>query len=38
MGMDIGHDPYNLTIPVGVKALLDTDAGELKLLESGVII
>jgi len=37
MGMDIGHDPYNLTIPVGVKASLDADKGVLSLLEPGVL-
>jgi muramoyltetrapeptide carboxypeptidase len=37
MGMDIGHDDLNFTIPVGVKASLDADIGTLRLLESGVM-
>lgn len=30
-GMDIGHDPDNFTIPVGIKATLDADTGTLSI-------
>lgn len=35
-GLPFGHIPNNATIPVGVKAELDANRGELRLLESGV--
>lgn len=37
LGMDIGHDANNITIPVGVKASLNADLGVLSLLEPGVM-
>lgn len=37
MGLDIGHDANNFTIPVGVKASLNADKGVLRLLEPGVV-
>ncbi len=36
IGKDIGHDPDNLTIPVGLQAILDADAGTVTALESTV--
>ena len=35
-GKDIGHDPDNLTIPVGLRVLLDADKGMLSALETTV--
>jgi muramoyltetrapeptide carboxypeptidase len=35
-GLPFGHVPHNATLPVGVQAELDAQAGELRLLESGV--
>ena len=37
MGADIGHDPDNFTIPVGLKAVLDAGKGEFYLKESAVV-
>jgi muramoyltetrapeptide carboxypeptidase len=37
IGMDIGHDADNFTLPVGVKASLNADNGVLSLLEPGVV-
>lgn len=37
VGMDIGHDENNFTIPVGVKGSLDADMGMLRLMEPGVV-
>ena len=37
MGMDIGHEANNFTIPMGVKASLDADKGVLSLMEPGVV-
>lgn len=36
MGVDIGHEPDNFTIPMGVCARLDAGKGVIDLLESGV--
>lgn len=36
-GVDIGHEPDNLTIPVGVEAELDADNGVFSLAEPGVV-
>jgi muramoyltetrapeptide carboxypeptidase len=35
-GLPFGHVPHNATLPVGVRAELDANRGELRLLESGV--
>lgn len=36
LGLEVGHDTDNVTIPVGVRASLNADTGTLKLLEPGV--
>jgi muramoyltetrapeptide carboxypeptidase len=36
MGLPFGHVPYNATLPVGVRATLDGDQGELFLTEPAV--
>ena len=36
MNADIGHEEDNFTLPQGVKAVLDTDRGSIKLLEKPV--
>jgi muramoyltetrapeptide carboxypeptidase len=36
-GFPFGHVPENLTLPLGVRARLDADAGTLELLEPAVI-
>jgi muramoyltetrapeptide carboxypeptidase len=36
-GVDIGHDPDNFTIPIGIGAKLDAGSGEIELIEPGVI-
>ena len=36
LGLPIGHVPENWTLPLGVRARLDADAGTLELLESAV--
>ena len=36
MGVDIGHDPDNFTVPQGISARMDADKGTFKLLESAV--
>jgi len=36
LGFPIGHDPDNWTVPLGVRARLDADAGSLSLLEPAV--
>lgn len=36
LGFPIGHDPDNWTVPLGVRARLDADAGSLALLEPAV--
>jgi muramoyltetrapeptide carboxypeptidase len=36
LGFPIGHDPDNWTLPLGVRARLDADAGTLSLLEPAV--
>ena len=36
MGADIGHDPDNFTIPMGLKALLDATGGAFMLQEPAV--
>lgn len=33
MGLDIGHDPGNITLPVGLRARMDAGSGVLQLLE-----
>lgn len=35
-GLPFGHVPMNATIPIGTRARLDADAGELRFLESAV--
>lgn len=35
-GLPIGHEPDNWTLPLGVRARLDADAGTLQLLEGAV--
>lgn len=37
MGADIGHDPHNFTIPMGLQALLDATGGVFMLQEPAVI-
>lgn len=37
MGLDFGHDPGNITLPMGIPAKLNADTGTLKLTESAVI-
>ena len=34
--VDIGHDPPNIPLPLGIRAEVDADAGTLSLLESAV--
>ena len=36
LGFPIGHEPDNWTLPLGVRAWLDADAGSLSLLEPAV--
>jgi len=36
MGADIGHDPDNFTLPIGLQATLDAGKGEFWLAESAV--
>jgi len=36
-GVDIGHDPDNFTIPLGIGAKLDAGSGEIELTEPGVV-
>jgi muramoyltetrapeptide carboxypeptidase len=36
-GLPFGHVPYNATLPVGTRALLDGKNGELSILESAVL-
>ena len=36
IGFPIGHDPDNWTLPLGIRARLDADAGLLTLLEPAV--
>lgn len=38
MGVDIGHEPDNFTIPIGVRARFDANEGVFELLESGVVV
>src|SRR5262249_24883606 len=33
MGLPVGHDPFNATIPVGATARLDADKGDLTIIE-----
>jgi muramoyltetrapeptide carboxypeptidase LdcA involved in peptidoglycan recycling len=35
--LPFGHEQPNLVWPVGVRAALDGDGGELRLLEAGVV-
>lgn len=35
-GVDLGHTPDKATLPLGVRARLDADRGELAILEAGV--
>lgn len=35
-GLPIGHEPDNWTLPVGIRARLDADAGTLSLLQAAV--
>ena len=37
MGVDIGHDPDNFTIPLGIQAKLHADSGEIELAEPAVL-
>lgn len=37
IGMEIGHDENNLTIPIGLNGRLDAESGTLELLESAVV-
>lgn len=37
MGLPFGHVPHNATIPVGVKATLDANKGDLIITQSGVV-
>jgi muramoyltetrapeptide carboxypeptidase len=37
LGVDIGHDPDNFTIPMGLPASLDATNGTISLKESGVV-
>ena len=37
-GLPVGHGRRNLTLPMGVKAEIDTDSGSLRLLEDRVSI
>ena len=37
-GASIGHIGDNMTLPIGVKASLDADKGEVVLLERGVLL
>lgn len=36
-GMTLGHTANKLTLPLGVEATLDADAGTLEILDSGVV-
>jgi muramoyltetrapeptide carboxypeptidase len=36
-GFPFGHEPHNCTLPIGIKAELNSDKGMLKLLESAVV-
>lgn len=36
-GFPFGHVPHNLTLPMGIRARLDADAGSLELLEAAVV-
>jgi muramoyltetrapeptide carboxypeptidase len=36
-GLNISHDPDNLTLPVGVKAKLDAASGTIELLEEALV-
>lgn len=38
MGADIGHDPDNFTVPLGIQARLDADQGFFSLREPAVIL
>ncbi len=37
IGADIGHDPDNFTLPVGLQVTLDASKGEFYLIESAVV-
>ena len=37
MGLPFGHIPLNSTLPIGVRALLDADAGDLAITEPAVL-
>ncbi|MGB3543652.1 S66 peptidase family protein [Rubrivirga sp.] len=37
MGASIGHTTQKLTVPIGIEAELDADAGTIRLLESAVL-
>ncbi len=36
-GLPLGHGTLLQTVPLGVRARLDADAGRLEILESGVV-
>ncbi len=36
-GVDIGHDPDNFTLPLGIAAKLDAESGIIELTEPGVL-
>lgn len=38
MGLDYGHTDPLLTLPIGIEAELDADAGTLTLLESATVL
>lgn len=36
-GVNVGHDPGNVTLPIGIQAELNASSGTIRLLESGVL-
>jgi muramoyltetrapeptide carboxypeptidase len=37
MGLPFGHQRHNATLPIGVRATLDANKGDLIVEESGVV-